>query len=325
MFKVIEQSADCEMRSVIHFLNARNVKPADIHYQLCELYGEDAISDGWSGDGLGSSTKAASLCMTNSLLVGHLWSMTIWCVLSIKKFVRTGGSQFLHSPWIFHNFQGAFSTKLWQINCDIENCAHDGYSRCSPRNTTKWASSHSTVSKAMSFLTILWQVTRFRCITWHLHRSSSPWKECTLHRQGKRNCYKPCQHARSCALFFGTKKESYSSNSCLRVKPLIEKPIVRPWRSSVAQFRTRDVGCWPTELCCSMTTLGHTQLVTPKISSQNLAGNKLTNPPYSPDLALNDFHLFLHLKTFLGGKCFDDDDEVKTAVREWFASQVGGF
>ncbi|KAJ4448459.1 hypothetical protein ANN_10475 [Periplaneta americana] len=34
------------MRSVIRFLNARNIKPADIHHQLCEVYGDDAISDG---------------------------------------------------------------------------------------------------------------------------------------------------------------------------------------------------------------------------------------------------------------------------------------
>ncbi|KAJ4429600.1 hypothetical protein ANN_21786 [Periplaneta americana] len=46
MFKVIEHPADCEMRSVIRFLNARNIKPADIHRQLCEVYGDDAISDG---------------------------------------------------------------------------------------------------------------------------------------------------------------------------------------------------------------------------------------------------------------------------------------
>ncbi|KAJ4444277.1 hypothetical protein ANN_06069 [Periplaneta americana] len=63
---------------------------------------------------------------------------------------------------------------------------------------------------------------------------------------------------------------------------------------------------------------------TPKISSRNLAGNKLTIP-YSPDLAPGDFHLFLHLKKFLGGQRFDDDDEVKTAVQEWFASQAGEF
>ncbi|KAJ4452187.1 hypothetical protein ANN_03705 [Periplaneta americana] len=46
MFKVIKHPSDCEMRSVIRFLNARNIKPADIHRQLCEVYGDDAISDG---------------------------------------------------------------------------------------------------------------------------------------------------------------------------------------------------------------------------------------------------------------------------------------
>ncbi|KAJ4436885.1 hypothetical protein ANN_17017 [Periplaneta americana] len=47
---------------------------------------------------------------------------------------------------------------------------------------------------------------------------------------------------------------------------------------------------------------------------------QIYHPPYSPDLDLSGFHLFLHLKKFLGG-----DDEVKTAVREWFALQVGEF
>ena len=46
MFKMIERPADCEIRSVIRFLNARNVKPADIHRQICEVYGKNAMSDG---------------------------------------------------------------------------------------------------------------------------------------------------------------------------------------------------------------------------------------------------------------------------------------
>jgi hypothetical protein len=46
MFKTIERPADCEIRSVIHFLNARNVKLADIHRQIYEVYGENAMSDG---------------------------------------------------------------------------------------------------------------------------------------------------------------------------------------------------------------------------------------------------------------------------------------
>lgn len=45
----------------------------------------------------------------------------------------------------------------------------------------------------------------------------------------------------------------------------------------------------------------------------------LPHPPYSPDLAPSDFHLFPKLKTFLGGQKFDTNDEVIAAVEEHFA------
>jgi len=43
MFKKIENPAACEMRSVICFLNAKNMTPAEIR-QLCDVYGEHAMS-----------------------------------------------------------------------------------------------------------------------------------------------------------------------------------------------------------------------------------------------------------------------------------------
>jgi len=46
MFKTIEGAADCEIRSVIRFLNARNVQPSEIHHQICQVYGDNAMSDG---------------------------------------------------------------------------------------------------------------------------------------------------------------------------------------------------------------------------------------------------------------------------------------
>ncbi|GBN96509.1 hypothetical protein AVEN_84905-1 [Araneus ventricosus] len=46
MFKTIADPADCEVRSVIRFLNAKNVKPAEIHRQLVEIYGENVMTDG---------------------------------------------------------------------------------------------------------------------------------------------------------------------------------------------------------------------------------------------------------------------------------------
>ena len=42
MFKTIKGATDCEIRSVIHFLNARNVLPSEIHHQICQVYGEEA-------------------------------------------------------------------------------------------------------------------------------------------------------------------------------------------------------------------------------------------------------------------------------------------
>jgi len=46
MFKTIEGATNCEILSVIRFLNTRNVLPSEIHYQICQVYGDNAMSDG---------------------------------------------------------------------------------------------------------------------------------------------------------------------------------------------------------------------------------------------------------------------------------------
>jgi len=46
MFKTIEGAADCEIRSIIRFLNARNVLPSEIYHQIYQVYGDNAMSDG---------------------------------------------------------------------------------------------------------------------------------------------------------------------------------------------------------------------------------------------------------------------------------------
>jgi len=46
MFKAIEGAADSEIRSVVRFLSARNVLPSEIQHQICQVYGDNAMSDG---------------------------------------------------------------------------------------------------------------------------------------------------------------------------------------------------------------------------------------------------------------------------------------
>jgi histone-lysine N-methyltransferase SETMAR len=47
----------------------------------------------------------------------------------------------------------------------------------------------------------------------------------------------------------------------------------------------------------------------------------LHHPPYSPDLAPSDFHLFGSLKDALRGTHFEDDNSVIEAVRKWLLRQ----
>ncbi|GFU99502.1 histone-lysine N-methyltransferase SETMAR [Trichonephila clavipes] len=42
---LIENPAACEIRCVIRFLNAKKVKPIEMYRQICEVYGQNAMSD----------------------------------------------------------------------------------------------------------------------------------------------------------------------------------------------------------------------------------------------------------------------------------------
>ena len=46
------------------------------------------------------------------------------------------------------------------------------------------------------------------------------------------------------------------------------------------------------------------------------------HPPYSPDLAPSDFHLFLKMKEHLAGKRYAHDGDLQHAVVDWLNSQA---
>jgi len=51
----------------------------------------------------------------------------------------------------------------------------------------------------------------------------------------------------------------------------------------------------------------------------------LKHPPYSPDLAPSDFHLFGPMKEYLRGQKFADDDEVMAALQSWLKATQKSF
>jgi hypothetical protein len=49
------------------------------------------------------------------------------------------------------------------------------------------------------------------------------------------------------------------------------------------------------------------------------------HPPYSPDLAPSDHHLFTYLKHWLGSQRFNSSEELLEGVKTWQSSQAADF
>ena len=112
MFKTIEGAADCEIRSVIRFLNARNVLPSEIHHQICQVYGDNVMSDGmvrkWvqmfneGRENMHDEARSGRPSLANDDLVRK-----------VNRRVRDDRlSQFLICPCTFLRFQGLYAMTL---------------------------------------------------------------------------------------------------------------------------------------------------------------------------------------------------------------------
>jgi histone-lysine N-methyltransferase SETMAR len=58
---------------------------------------------------------------------------------------------------------------------------------------------------------------------------------------------------------------------------------------------------------------------------EELGWTTVPHPPYSPDLAPSDYHLFRSLKSFLRGQRFSDFDNLKNALANFFERQPAEF
>ena len=99
MFKKTENPTACEMRSVIRFLNAKNMKPAEIHRQLCDAYGEHAMStvvSRW----VRLFNEDVKMCVMICGSADRLWWLKIWCVQLKRRLERTDDSPLHHFPEI---------------------------------------------------------------------------------------------------------------------------------------------------------------------------------------------------------------------------------
>lgn len=78
MYNRIENLATCELRPVLWFLNAKNIKPTDIHHQIYKVYGENMISDSMVRKWVQLFNEGCTNVHNE-----NLWLMT-WCTVERK-------------------------------------------------------------------------------------------------------------------------------------------------------------------------------------------------------------------------------------------------
>jgi histone-lysine N-methyltransferase SETMAR len=49
------------------------------------------------------------------------------------------------------------------------------------------------------------------------------------------------------------------------------------------------------------------------------------HPPYSPDLAVSNYHLFTYMKSWFGSQCFNNNEELIEGAKTWLSSQAADF
>lgn len=172
MFKKTEKPTTCEMRSIIRFLNARNVKPADIH-QLCEVYGEHAMNHSmvWRW---GRHFREGHKNVHDDLRSGWPTVVNKDLMHAVEQKIQEDNSPFCHFPCIFYKLHSHSFMKLCLINFVFGNCVHAVCRRWLQKNS-KWNGRpfwHDTVSKVIDFLSCT--VTGDE--TWVLH-ATHEWKQ----------------------------------------------------------------------------------------------------------------------------------------------------
>jgi len=124
--------------------------------------------------------------------------------------------------------------------------------------------------------------------------------------------------------FFGIKTASSSLIIFQRVKLLTRSITYLCWCNWRTFWRKNAAGMSPRGLFLQDNAPSHRALATQKKLAY-LGFQCLDHPPYSPDLAPSDCHLFPGLKKQLEGSHFSSDAEVIASAETWLDGQPSDF
>ncbi|KAL0268851.1 UNVERIFIED_CONTAM: hypothetical protein PYX00_010659 [Menopon gallinae] len=326
MSSVITNCSSCEIRSVIRFLTARGYNAAEIHRQLCETYGPNVMSDGkvrqWCRE-----FKEGRSNVHDEQRSGRRSVRTDDLVERVNAKVRDNRRFTIRS--ISAEFPEVSRTTLLRIVTDTLSyrklCA-----RWVPKTLTD-ADKDQRIIFARAFLD---RFSREGCD--FLSRLVTGDETC-LSLEGP--------EARQFSDSPDPKIPRYELSSfkivatiywdrhgvlLLDFSETLPSVTTQGYCGTLSRLRRavqhRRQGMYNSGvvLLHDNTHPVHTSSVAVE-TMEKFGWELFSNPPYSPDLAPSDYHLFRHLKNWLASKRFEDVGELKASVENWLKSQTTEF
>lgn len=327
----IESPADCEVRSVIRFLSAKGLKAIDIHREICAVYGQNIMSDGMVRKWI-RAFKDGRTNVHDEERSGRPSVISEDLVQKVDQTVRESRRFTITS--LSDGFPQVSRSVLYEIvtkRLDYRKVC----SRWVPKMLTEV---HKTkrLSSALTFLEryheegddFLGQIvtgdeTWVAYVTPESKQQSMEWRHSTSPKKVK---FKQTISARKimCTVFWDRKgvllvdflprNDTINSTTYCETLNKLRRAIQNKRRGMLSKGI----------LLLHDNARPHAANQTQDLIT-SFRWEQLDHPPYSPDLAPSDYHLFLHLKKHLAGKHHDDDDGVKMAVLQWLTDQAAEF
>lgn len=155
---LIYSLANCEVSSVMNFLNAKNVALIEIHRQMCLVYGVDVMSKQMIRRWCRAFSRGSKMSMTNNAAAGYHSSMTTSLSRCSNAFCRTVTFRLRNSLDISRKYHNIWCMKHPKHRRS-GNCAPGGCRRTLHLNTQSnawkqhWLFCSNTTMRATSFST----------------------------------------------------------------------------------------------------------------------------------------------------------------------------
>ncbi|GBN49171.1 Histone-lysine N-methyltransferase SETMAR [Araneus ventricosus] len=320
------------MRSLIRFLNAKNVKPAEIHRQLVEIYGENVMTDGmirkWvrqSNDGrtnVHDEARSGRSSVVNDGLVAKVNAK----IRENRRFTIR---------MLYEEFPQISKTALHEI---VTNRLNRKLCSCWVPKMLTDAHKTKPLGCALTFLTrysedgneflnkiVTGDETCHGFVMSLQNQNNCRWNGGT-HGPPQQNKFKTTSSAHKimCSVFwdrqgillvdFLSRGETINAVRCCET-------LRKLWR--VIQNKRRGMQRQGIVLLHD-NARPHSAGVTQNLIQQ-FGREQFYHPPYSPDLTPSNYHLFLKLKRDFGGRRFESDDDAKNGVHQWLSSLAASF